>query len=155
MRIVSVKVIPIKINGETSQWGNAVCDKNLWLGRGVGNVRPSRSTSHCVANVVWRRLLIESVMQILYARQFWLKTVFDSGLSFFLLFPPAAILFITPPSPRVCQPVHIWEHRQQGLRTGDHCDIRWVRWKFFWGTCLREAAVLVLRAHSAADFLSY
>lgn len=32
MRIVSVKVNPIKINGEASQWGNGVCDKTEDLG---------------------------------------------------------------------------------------------------------------------------
>ncbi len=32
MRIVSVKVNPIKINGETGQWGNGVCDKTYDLG---------------------------------------------------------------------------------------------------------------------------
>ena len=112
MRIVSVKVNPIKINGERSQWGNGVCDQTYDLGVDA-------------AAVLFRNI--------------FLLILFRLGLMALMIefcdFSPTAVLFATSPSSSFCKSLHIWKHSQQGVSARDHCGIRWVKGNLFWLTC--------------------
>jgi len=103
MRIVSVKVNPIKINGEPSQWGNSVCDKTYELGR--------------------LRIQVDAKADLLPGFCFGYS---ESLVIEFLIPCSSAVLFITSSSSRVCKSLHIWKHSQPGLSAGDHRRIRWV-----------------------------
>ncbi len=105
MRIVSLKVIPIKINV-----GREKSHKPLLLWDFLNGIlfEPKHSDS-LVEATLWRS-----------------KRCWDPAWSRLLFVLLLAVLFSASPPARICKPVHSWKHSQQRVGPWNHSGIRWV-----------------------------